>query len=406
MSSRGCQNILWSSYANPEKYILVPERRLQHPQLRWPRNAMSSMHDVLQNKDLLKMILRANPAEQDSIRALHCAKWVRKDWFPLAKGVLEEPAWRESFDKEAEFFLRQVPLLGILNGVGGEMEDIITRLVSGMRAYRAHPRVQEAGCKALAELAHHPNVAAAIVDAGGLAVVVEAMSAHEAQAGVQEQGCRALQSTFGDFEAGIAARRGIAAVVTAMKTHQGCPFVQQYGSKTLQNLANAGFVTSITGADGICAVLAAITAHPEYGFKALQELARDYTTAVAIVVAGGIPVTLTAMETHRSAHVQQLGCAVLENLACNNANQTAIATAGGIAAVVTAMRTHAGKGHEALQETGCGALGNIGWSDLALQMCIKDEGGEGVVQAAVTASGATAKCVDSGYRLLGKLARV
>jgi len=367
---------------------------------------MSSMRDVLQNKDLLKVILRANPPEQDHIRALHCAKWVRKDWFPLAKGVLEDPAWRESFDKEAEFFLRQVPLLGILNAVGDEMQDNITRLVSGMRTYRAHPRVQEAGCKALAELAHHPNVAAAIVDAGGLAVVVEAMSAHEAQAGVQEQGCRALQSTFGDFEAAIAAARGIAAVVTAMKTHQGCPFVQQYGCKTLENVANAGFVASIMGADGICAVLTAITAHPEHGFRALQELARDYTTAVAIVAVGGIPVALTAMETHKSAHVQQLGCAVLENLACNNANQTAIASAGGIAAVVTAMRTHAGQGHEGLQEMGCRALGNLGWSDLALQKRIKDEGGEGVVKAAVTAAGATAKCVDSGYRLLGKLARV
>ena len=95
---------------------------------------------------------------------------------------------------------------------------------------------------------------------------------------------------------------------------------------------------------------------------------------------------------------------MLADLAFNADNETAIAAAGGIPVVLAAMKAH--KGHADVQEQGCFALCNIGWSDPTLQKRIKDEGGVAVVQAVVAASGATANCKDQGQRLLTNVMQV
>ena len=80
-----------------------------------------------------------------------------------------------------------------------------------------------------------------------------------------------------------------------------------------------------------------------------------------------------------------------------------IAGAGGIGVVLTAMTTHT---RNDLHEYGCEALGNLGQSDATLQKRIKDEGGVGVVEAAVGAVGATGDCKKYGQTLLDTLASV
>ena len=64
-----------------------------------------------------------------------------------------------------------------------ELQYITTSLVLGMRAYRSHGRVQEAGCTALAELVGDSDntvafVVTALVCAGAVHAVVEAMTGH------------------------------------------------------------------------------------------------------------------------------------------------------------------------------------------------------------------------------------
>ena len=101
--------------------------------------------------------------------------------------------------------------------------------------------------------------------------------------------------------------------------------------------------------------------------------------------------------------MQSQGCRALADLATSDHNQIVIAVAGSIGVVLTAMTTHTGND---LHEYGCEALGNLGQSDATLQKRIKDEGGVGVVEAAVGAVGATACCKMYGQTLVDTLASV
>ena len=64
------------------------------------------------------------------------------------------------------------------------------------------------------------------------------------------------------------------------------------------------------------------------------------------------------------------------------------------------------RGSAAVMEQACMALGNIGWSDKALQKRIKDAGAEPVVRAALAAPDATHETKKWGQRLLDKLGKV
>ena len=84
-----------------------------------------------------------------------------------------------------------------------------------------------------------------------------------------------------------------------------------------------------------------------------------------------------------------------------DANRARIAAAGGIEAVVRVMGEH--QANAAVMQDACWALGNIGWSDEALQKRIKDAGAEPLVRAAVAAPDATDNTKKYGQRLLDKL---
>ena len=59
-----------------------------------------------------------------------------------------------------------------------------------------------------------------------------------------------------------------------------------------------------------------------------------------------------------------------------------------------------------VMQRACWALGNIGWSDQALQKRIKDAGAEPLVRAAVAAPDATDDTKEQGQMLLDKLGKV
>ena len=100
----------------------------------------------------------------------------------------------------------------------------------------------------------------------------------------------------------------------------------------------------------------------------------------------------------------EAACRALRNLAVNKDNQIAIAKAGGIERLMAALRTHAD--HAGVVEAACGVLGNVGWTDKALQKSIKDAGAEKVLHAAVARANATGNTKQWGQQLLGKLSKL
>ena len=97
-------------------------------------------------------------------------------------------------------------------------------------------------------------------------------------------------------------------------------------------------------------------------------------------------------------------CQIIWCLARNDDNRIAIAEAGGIERLMAALRTHAD--HTGVVKAACGALGNIGWTDRALQKSIKDAGAEEVLRAAVARANATGDTIESKQHLLDKLSKL
>ena len=90
-------------------------------------------------------------------------------------------------------------------------------------------------------------------------------------------------------------------------------------------------------------------------------------------------------------------CAAVRNLAVNADNKVLIAKEGGIRRLLAALDKHAE--HAGVVERACGALGNIGNSDEALQKSITEQ----LVRAAVGRSNASSNTRKWGQRLLDKL---
>ena len=84
-------------------------------------------------------------------------------------------------------------------------------------------------------------------------------------------------------------------------------------------------------------------------------------------------------------------------------NKRAVVAANGIEEILNMMRSH--QNSVKVQEMGCGALDNIGWSNGELRKKIKDSGAVAVVEAAIADHfvGATAACKHYGRHLLVNL---
>ena len=97
-------------------------------------------------------------------------------------------------------------------------------------------------------------------------------------------------------------------------------------------------------------------------------------------------------------------CGAVGSLAANADNKVLIAKEGGIGRLLAALDKHAE--HAGVVDRACGALGNIGNSDEALQKSIKGAGAEQLVRAAVGRSNASSNTRKWGQRLLDKLAQL
>ncbi|KAJ1475907.1 hypothetical protein T484DRAFT_1826660 [Baffinella frigidus] len=109
-----------------------------------------------------------------------------------------------------------------------------------VRATGEHGRAGVQACDALNNLAAaNAENQVAIAAKGGIEAIVRGMGAHGPSAGVQEAGCRALSDlAFNDEnEVAIAARGGIEAIVRGMVAHGSSAGVQEAGCAALNNLA-------------------------------------------------------------------------------------------------------------------------------------------------------------------------
>ena len=340
-------------------------------------------------------------------------------------------------------------------------------VLAAMRTHVRHVDVQMQGCQVLRNLANNINsYQTGMMREGGICAVLSAMTAHAGHVRIQGLGSQVLRILVGDNDnlVVMTSADSFQVVLSAMKTDEKDLHVQIHGFKVLATLACDNLnVVALMGADGIHVVLTAMAAHVEHayvqtaGWTVLDNFAINGDNTKAVVGAIQIPVVLSAMTAHSGhegvqehgcaalhrltiidgrslalrsqelvnnnpmeisirvavkammahvahADVQCQGCKLLRVLARKTANVGMIVGEGGIRVVLEAMRAH--PEHAVLQQYACGALGVLGWSDLTLQKRIKDEGGVGVVEAAVKASGATSVGVYLGQTLLNKLARV
>ena len=155
--------------------------------------------------------------------------------------------------------------------------------------------LQRNGCGALMNLSTGDAACKqAIVDAGGVAVVVAAMRHHATDAKVRRRGCCALRSlSSGDAacEQAVMDGGGVAAVVAAMGEHPTDAEVQLYGCGALINLAigDAAYAQAVVDGGGVSALVAAMGQHLEaagaVAAKTLTKLAANKAAITIIATA-------------------------------------------------------------------------------------------------------------------------
>jgi hypothetical protein len=307
-----------------------------------------------------------------------------------------------------------------------------TGLDSVVRKMQQHPAsvaAHTAGCRRLANATDTSRLRVpvvnsnkmAIVNAGGIDVLVDTLRVHRSNAPVLELACKALASLAKkdeDIKAAIADAGGVQAAAEALREHPECPEVQEHGCRLMRNLAAKVSENKVLIVEhgGIEVVLCAMKTHPglvrvqEEGSRALANLAAaNAANQMSIAAKGGIEVLVAAMALHvADAHLQKAGCQALGNLACDEANKVAIAKNGGIGALIQAMAEH--RKDTSVQEEGCWALLNIGWCDSSsaarLSNALFAAGAEVFVRAAVADPHATARTLQWGKLLLAGLKAV
>ena len=104
----------------------------------------------------------------------------------------------------------------------------IDAVLKDMRQHPEDAKVQEKGCKALANLALKADNKVKIGAGGGVEAIVQAMGGHRGSEGVQRQGCRALSNLAvnADIAVKIGAEGGLEAIVQAVGGHRGSELTQ------------------------------------------------------------------------------------------------------------------------------------------------------------------------------------
>jgi hypothetical protein len=244
-------------------------------------------------------------------------------------------------------------------GGGGGSGGVVAMLVESMRRHPTNSCQQGYAMDALASLATGDDMQAAVIRAGGAAVIVAAMKRHIDTSELQRRGCTvmvALLSTGGDGVASASqealVRAGaIDAVVAAMRRHVRNEAVQWTGCCALAKLAanHEANQAAIARAGGVDSVLDAMRRHRtvaiviKEALRAIAALASDSDACrQAVVRGGGIALLLTAMRDHiDDIHAQAYGGLAMSQLGKNPAIHATMIRAGGPDATGAAVRRHA-----------------------------------------------------------------
>lgn len=231
-------------------------------------------------------------------------------------------------------------------------------ILATMKNFGSNADIQKVGCDILANLApstndngndnKHGTTRMVLNDIKGVvAVILSGMEKHESHAGVQEAGCSALCGLSPDKKLVAAGGRGVDRILMAMKNHEADANVQEQACFALLSLCT-------TNAEN-------------------ERL---------IVDKGGVNLVVSAMQRHEChSGVQEGGCRVLRNLSDNAETDWRILHSGGVGAIVAGMRTH--ETHEGVQEAGCGALLFLSESSLYIKKMIGWTGGMTVIENAM-----------------------
>jgi hypothetical protein len=258
--------------------------------------------------------------------------------------------------------------LGDLAGTGATAASAIVdaggmEVVLAVMRWQPHDDLNESedllqlACGVLTTLTVHSVAAARVaVGAGAIDAVVSAMRRHATSVAVQAQGCGALRPLYDGFtprsytvDAAL-----LDVVLAAMQRHADSPLVQARG----------------------CALLR----------RRLRERNDGSAGAVIGVVATVVDVVVSSMRRHgASAEVQEHGCAALCSIANNRLlrllyhDNLSMTAAGGVDVVMAAMARHPASGD--VQRHGCDALLAMALKLEDVAAIVRGGGVELVVQA-------------------------
>jgi len=233
-----------------------------------------------------------------------------------------------------------------------------------------------------------PSALAALVDHGGVPLIVQALTKGVANEALVVTSCRLLKAVTRasvDLASLVGVTYGgVEAVLEGMGRHRCSLPVQTEALHTLLGLVRVEAARQhfMAHPDGVWLPLDAMRTHEadahvqSYGCHLLASLAFGSAAAREAMGAAGAPGAIVAALSSRPSEVslQVLACTALRNLAWMNAtNHRRLASAHGVEAVLASIADHPGVLRIAEQATG--ALGNISIHDPRLQERILLDGG-------------------------------
>jgi len=288
--------------------------------------------------------------------------------------------------------------------------SMASRVCAAMAAHRSSEKMQELGCRALANLAQESDACRrSVVQAGGATLVCRAMQLAITSPQLQRRGCAALANLAGDeaFEA-VAQADGIERVAAAMLAHPTDAGVQVEGCSAVANLACADRKTRLAlmkaGApERVCRAMRQLaddeTVQQE-GCAALANLCWGEVQKQEVQNAGGAIAIFEAMRAYPlCAGVAEWGCKALHNLACNNdALRGWLLEHRTIELVCEALRHHADQA--GVQLEGCITLASLAKSDEEVKQRISKGGGQSLILAALHRHKKSPELQRWGYKAL------
>eukprot|EP00592_Proboscia_alata_P017183 CAMPEP_0194396638 /NCGR_PEP_ID=MMETSP0174-20130528/125101_1 /TAXON_ID=216777 /ORGANISM="Proboscia alata, Strain PI-D3" /LENGTH=789 /DNA_ID=CAMNT_0039192729 /DNA_START=614 /DNA_END=2984 /DNA_ORIENTATION=+ len=271
-------------------------------------------------------------------------------------------------------------------------------IVKALTSHADDADVQEKAIAALSNLCANPAAQKAIQESGAIEAVVSAMTNHCMDGSVQDKAghmlCN-LATTDVDIKEYIAAKGGLDALIIGMDMHPTNPIVQERGCRAIRNLCSQSEANKVQvgKSDGVDAIITAMQVHRGeaeiqlQGTWALANLAIHADNKPIIGDRGGVDVIVRAMWVNSdSALLQEWACRAIWTLSVDQVNKDLVVESGGINAVVNAMMAHTDV--PAVQEKACGCLANLAANaDDHKMKIVEAEGIDAIVMAMVLFSG-------------------